>query len=129
MGDFSDIRVATMNEGNGVAVDFIVKRNYYNNLIHIDGLKEPPTEAAALAALRLNLGEPFRESSLREAIGRLEDSAAQRWILSGQSDLLAAAARRYAPDGCRRSISIPARALASATSTSATRRLTPTCRS
>ena len=39
MGDFSDIRVATMNEGNGVAVDFVVKRNYYNNLIHIEGLE------------------------------------------------------------------------------------------
>jgi len=74
MGDFSDIRVTTMNDGNGVAVDFIVQRNFYNNLIHIDGLKEPPTQAAALAALRLNLGEPFRESSLREATGRLEDA-------------------------------------------------------
>jgi outer membrane protein assembly complex protein YaeT len=73
MGDFSDIRVATTNEGNGVAVDFVVRRNYYNNLVHIEGLKEPPSEAAALAALRLNLGEPFRESSLREAVGRLED--------------------------------------------------------
>jgi len=74
MGDFSDIRVATTNEGNGVAVDFVVRRNYYNNLVHIEGLKEPPSEAAALAALRLNLGEPFRESSLREAVGRLEDT-------------------------------------------------------
>jgi outer membrane protein assembly complex protein YaeT len=74
MGDFSDIRVATSNEGNGVAVDFVVRRNYYNNLVHIEGLKEPPSEAAALAALRLNLGEPFRESSLREAVGRLEDT-------------------------------------------------------
>jgi outer membrane protein insertion porin family len=74
MGDFADIDVATREEENGVAVDFIVQRNYYNNLVHIQGLKEPPTEAAALAALRLNLGEPFRESSLRDAIGRLEDS-------------------------------------------------------
>jgi outer membrane protein assembly complex protein YaeT len=74
MGDFSDIRVTTKSQGDGVAVDFIVKRNYYNNVIHVEGLKEPPTEAAALAALRLNLGEPFRESSLREASERLEDT-------------------------------------------------------
>ena len=74
MGDFADIRVTTKPEPEGLGVDFIVKRNYYNNVIQIEGLKEPPTEPAALAALRLNLGEPFRESSLREAISRLEST-------------------------------------------------------
>jgi outer membrane protein insertion porin family len=72
-GDFADIRVAAAPEGDGVRVDFIVRRNYYNNVVRIDGLKEPPTDPAALAALRLNLGEPFRESALHEAIGRLQD--------------------------------------------------------
>ena len=72
-GDFVDIRVAASPEGDGVRVDFIVRRNFYNNVVRIDGLKEPPTDPAALAALRLNLGEPFRESALREAINRLQD--------------------------------------------------------
>jgi outer membrane protein assembly factor BamA len=72
-GDFADIRVAAAPAGDGVRVDFIVRRNYYNNVVRIDGLKEPPTAPAALAALRLNLGEPFRESSLHEAIDRLQD--------------------------------------------------------
>jgi len=72
-GDFSDIRVAAAPAGDGVRVDFIVRRNYYNNVVRIDGLKEPPTEPAALAALRLNLGEAFRESALHEAIDRLQD--------------------------------------------------------
>ena len=44
MGDFSDIRVTTVNQANGVEVNFIVKHNYYNNVIHIDGLREPPTK-------------------------------------------------------------------------------------
>jgi outer membrane protein assembly complex protein YaeT len=74
LGDFSDIHVATVEEPEGVQVSFIVKRNYYNNIIRIQGLREPPTEAAALAALRLNLGEPFRESSLRDAVGRLQEA-------------------------------------------------------
>jgi outer membrane protein insertion porin family len=74
MGDFADIRVATTPDGAGLGVEFIVKRNYYNNVIQIEGLKEPPTEPAALAALRLNLGEPFRDSSLREAVARLEET-------------------------------------------------------
>jgi outer membrane protein assembly factor BamA len=72
-GDFADIRVAAAPAGDGVRVDFIVRRNYYNNVVRIDGLKEPPTEPAAIAALRLNLGDPFRESALHEAIDRLQD--------------------------------------------------------
>ncbi|HWF39591.1 MAG TPA: POTRA domain-containing protein [Candidatus Acidoferrales bacterium] len=94
MGDFSDIRVAAVSEPTGLSVDFIVKRNYYNNVIQIEGLQEPPTEPAALAALRLNLGEPFRESALREAIGRLEDTlhseglylAKVSWLLGPHED-------------------------------------------
>ena len=48
--------------------------NYFNNVIRIVGLKEPPTEPAALASLRLVLGEPFRESAVREAADRLESA-------------------------------------------------------
>jgi outer membrane protein insertion porin family len=73
-GDYSDIRVTAEPEAAGLRVEFIVRRNYYNNVVRIEGLKEPPTEPAALAALRLSLGEPFRESSVREAIVRLQDA-------------------------------------------------------
>jgi len=73
-GDYSDIRVTTTPESSGLRVDFIVQGNYYNNVIRILGLKEPPTEPAALAAMRLALGEPFRESAFQEAIGRLKDT-------------------------------------------------------
>jgi outer membrane protein insertion porin family len=71
LGDFSDIRVSTVPEDGGLRVDFIVRRNFFNNVIRIEGLKEPPSEPAALASMRLNLGEPFRDSSLREAVERL----------------------------------------------------------
>ncbi|MBZ5693903.1 MAG: BamA/TamA family outer membrane protein [Acidobacteriia bacterium] len=72
MGDYSDIRAEAASGANGLRVDFVVRRNFYNNVIRVEGVKQPPTEPAALAALRLGLGEPFRDSSLREAIGRLE---------------------------------------------------------
>jgi outer membrane protein insertion porin family len=71
-GDYSDIRVTAEPERDGLRVEFIVRRNYFNNVVRVEGLKEPPTEAAALAALRLTLGEPFRESSVREAMVRLQ---------------------------------------------------------
>ena len=74
MGDFADIRVDAEEEAGGIRVDFVVRRNFFNNVIRIQGLKEPPTEPAALATLRLVLGEPFRESAVREAAGRLESA-------------------------------------------------------
>ena len=94
MGDFSDIRVAATREGEGVEVDFIVTVNFYNNVVRVNGLKPPPSEPAAVAALRLGLGEPYRESALREAIGRLQDSlrddgfyqAKITWSLSPHED-------------------------------------------
>ena len=73
-GDFADIRVTAALLAQGVRMEFIVQRNFYNNVVRVEGLKEPPTEAAALASMRLALGEPFRESSLREAMERLKDT-------------------------------------------------------
>src|SRR5580658_2399958 len=74
LGDYSDIRVTTTLEDSGVRVNFVVQLNYYNNVVRIEGLKEPPSDSAALAAMRLNLGEPFRQSSLVEGIQRLQDT-------------------------------------------------------
>lgn len=71
-GDYANIRVAAAPEGDGLRIDFIVVRDYYNNVVHIDGLKEPPTEPAAQAAVRLTLGQPFREGQLKDGIGRLK---------------------------------------------------------
>jgi outer membrane protein insertion porin family len=71
-GDYANIQVAAATEANGLRVDFIVVPDYYNNVVRVNGLKEPPTEPAAQAAIRLNLGEPFRESLLKEGITRLE---------------------------------------------------------
>ena len=72
MGDYSDIRVTAGMASDGLEVTFVVKPNLYNNVIRIEGLRQPPSEAVALASMRLTLGEPFRESALREAIDRLQ---------------------------------------------------------
>ena len=74
MGDYRSIEVNSVDEPRGLRIDFVVERNYYNNVIRIEGLKEPPSAPAALAAVRLSLGDPFRESALREAVGRLQSS-------------------------------------------------------
>ena len=73
-GDYADVRVTAEPSAQGLRVNFIVRRNYFNNVIRVEGLKEPPSEPAALASMRLGLGEPFRESALQEAIQRLKDT-------------------------------------------------------
>jgi outer membrane protein insertion porin family len=73
-GDYSDIRVTATPDAAGVQVEFVVERNYYNNVVRIEGLKAPPSESAALAAMRLGLGEPYRQSSLLEGVRRLQDA-------------------------------------------------------
>ncbi len=79
-GRYSQIRVEAASAGEGLRVDFVVVRNLYNNVIRIDGLKEPPTEASALAAVRMPLGEPFRENELNDGLSRLDDTLEQEGL-------------------------------------------------
>ncbi|MGC1686359.1 MAG: POTRA domain-containing protein, partial [Candidatus Acidiferrales bacterium] len=80
MGRYSQIRVEVASSGEELRVDFVVLRNLYNNVIRIEGLKEPPTEASALAAVQMPLGEPFREDALNDGISRLEETLKQEGL-------------------------------------------------
>lgn len=73
-GLFSDVRTSVTTESDGLHVDFIVTRNYYNNVIRVHGLKEPPNEATALSALRLPLGQPFESADLDAGLQRLKET-------------------------------------------------------
>ncbi len=73
-GRYAQIRTDATPAADGLRIEFVVEKNLFNNVLRIEGLKEPPTEASALAALRMPLGEPFRESVLAEGIKRLDDS-------------------------------------------------------
>lgn len=94
LGDYSDIRVTASPTAEGVRIEFVVTRNYFNNVIRVQGIKAPPTDSAALAAMRLGLGEPYRESSLLDGVQRLQGAlradglylANIRWTLGPHSD-------------------------------------------
>jgi outer membrane protein insertion porin family len=94
LGDYSDIRVTAEAASDGLEVHFVVKPNLYTNVITVEGLRPPPSEAAALASLRLSLGEPFRESALRGGVDRLKEAlrddgfyqATVTWTLEPHSD-------------------------------------------
>jgi outer membrane protein insertion porin family len=70
-GLFSDVRTQATSGPSGLSVQFVVKRNYYNNIVRVQGLKEPPNEATALAAIRLPLGDAFQQSALNDGLARL----------------------------------------------------------
>jgi outer membrane protein insertion porin family len=83
-GLFSDVRTSVTTEPDGLHVDFIVTRNYYNNVIRVHGLKEPPNEATALAALRLPLGQPFQLADLNDGLQRLADTMKEDGFYTAQ---------------------------------------------
>ena len=111
-GDFSDIQVNADPSARGLRINFVATRNFYNNVIRVEGLKAPPTEAAALAAMRLSLGEPFRQSALLEAVGRLKDTlsaeglfqADVKWILTPHPETLQMDVRVLVTPGPRATI-------------------------
>jgi outer membrane protein insertion porin family len=73
-GRFADLRAELTDVPGGVRLDFVVRQNFYINRVQIVGLREPPGESLAISALRLNLGEIFRESDMKEALDRLRQT-------------------------------------------------------
>jgi outer membrane protein assembly complex protein YaeT len=73
-GQFADVRTELTDVPGGVRVDFVVRQNLYINRVQIVGLREPPGESRAISALRLNVGEVFRESDMKDALDRLRQT-------------------------------------------------------
>jgi outer membrane protein insertion porin family len=73
-GRYADLRAETRPVDGGLRLDFVVRQNFYINLVHVTGLREPPGEPVALASLRLGLGETFRKSAVNEALERLRQT-------------------------------------------------------
>jgi len=83
-GRYDRIETKVTRNPGGLAVDFVVERTLYNNVIRIEGLKEPPSEASALSALRLPLGEPFRSSALADGLTRLSETLKDEGLYQSQ---------------------------------------------
>jgi outer membrane protein insertion porin family len=73
-GRYADLRAELADVPGGVRLDFVVRQNFYINRVQIEGLHEPPGEALAISALRLNVGEPFRDNDMKEAFDRLRQT-------------------------------------------------------
>src|SRR5947207_14478116 len=71
-GAYSEIRAVSEPVPGGVQIDFVVQENLFFNQVIVLGLKAPPTEASAAAAMQITLGDAFRKEVLQEAVERLK---------------------------------------------------------
>lgn len=72
-GDYADARAISTPVSGGIRVDFVVREQLFFNRVIIRGLLSPPTDASAMAALQLPLGEPYQPAALKEGLDRLRE--------------------------------------------------------
>jgi outer membrane protein insertion porin family len=83
-GDYSDLRAVITPVPGGVSLDFVARENLFFNQVLIDGLAPPPSEASAVAATQLNLGQIFRAELVDEAAERLRDTLRQEGLYAAE---------------------------------------------
>src|SRR5689334_10016796 len=54
-GRYADLTAEVAPVEGGLRVDFVAVRNFYVGTVHIEGLREPPSQSLALSSLRLTL--------------------------------------------------------------------------
>jgi outer membrane protein insertion porin family len=83
-GDYSDIRAMTTQVTGGVRVDFVVQRQLFFNRVLISGLAAPPSDATAIAAMQLPLGEPYQQMIVDEGLQRLRDTLREEGLYAAE---------------------------------------------
>jgi outer membrane protein insertion porin family len=73
-GDYADIKAVTVPEGDGLQLDLVVKENLFINQVIVEGLKPPPSESSAVAAMQLSLGQTYYPRDIDDAMARLLDT-------------------------------------------------------
>src|SRR6202790_3994893 len=83
-GDYSDLRATITTVPGGVRLDFVARENLFFNQVLIDGLIPPPSEASAVAATQLNLGQTYRVALVDEAAERLRETMRQEGLYTAE---------------------------------------------
>ena len=73
-GDYADLRAVATPVAGGVRIDFVVREQLFFNRVVIVGLVAPPSDASAVAAMQLSLGQMYRRDALDEGLERLRDT-------------------------------------------------------
>jgi outer membrane protein insertion porin family len=72
-GEYADLRAISTPVEGGVRVDFVAREQLFFNQVIIHGLVSPPSEASAIAAVHLPLGEPYQADAVSEGLERLRE--------------------------------------------------------
>lgn len=71
-GLYADITAVALRKDGGMEVDFVVRRNFYNNVIHVEGLQDDLLQGRVLSAGGLPLGDIFQAAHVQEGIDRAQ---------------------------------------------------------
>ena len=93
-GDYADLRAEVAGEEGGARLDFVVRENLFINQVIIAGLKAPPSESSAVAAMQLSLGQTYRAADIEDAVSRLADALREEGLYQAK----ATAERRPHPE-------------------------------
>lgn len=72
-GRFSDLAVLAAKTPEGVELTIQTKPAFFVSSIRVTGVPEPPNPAQLTNSTKINLGEPFDERTLPEAVASLQD--------------------------------------------------------
>ena len=79
-GNYSDLRAAITPVSGGIRLDFVARESLFFNQVLIEGLVAPPSDASAVAATQLNLGQSYRSDFVDEALERLRETLRQEGL-------------------------------------------------
>ncbi len=84
-GNYANVVAESSRSSDGLHLDFVVTRNLFIGVAIIDGLKEPPNESTAYAALRLRVGDPYSKAALDDSLQSLREALALDGLYQGQA--------------------------------------------
>src|SRR6266852_371414 len=83
-GEYADVRATSTPVAGGIRVDFVVREQLFFNRVILHGLVSPPTEASAVAAVQLPLGEPYQADAVKEGLERLRELLKEEGLYAAQ---------------------------------------------
>jgi outer membrane protein assembly complex protein YaeT len=72
-GRYSDVAVDASPVGDGVALRFVTKLNYFIGGVSVEGAPDPPNAGQLVTAAKLPLGAEYADNDLRQAIENLQN--------------------------------------------------------
>jgi outer membrane protein insertion porin family len=83
-GDYADLRAVVSPEKEGVRLDFVARENLFFNAVRLEGLEPPPSEASAVAAMQIGLGQTYRKEIVEAALERLRETLRDEGLYRAQ---------------------------------------------